>query len=192
MPRALTVSQTYVLGTQVVRVSWSGFTPTRRTGQYAVNVVQCIAGATSIDRDCFNAVPFPNSENGNGVIGATTRADGTGSVDLEVRDGSSLPTLGCTAAKPCSIVAYELTAVRASGEIKPDGSFTLETLQNGGIVKGARSGTFRARVILPDDDPKAKKAAAQAVNKKFLSFDSSGLSFKSPPDGTVTLRLSRP
>ena len=83
-------------------------------------------------------------------------------------------------------------AVRASGEIKPDGSFTLETLQNGGIVKGARSGTFRARVILPDDDPKAKRAAAQAVNKKFLSFDSSGLSFKSPPDGTVTLRLSRP
>ena len=134
---------------------------------------------------------------------------------LLLQAGAALLALGCSAGGPAThAVSGKLVleggdisvlaggsvegslegepSVRASGEIKPDGSFTLETLQNGAIVKGARGGTFKARVILPDDDPKAKRAAALAVNRKFLSFDSSGLSFKSPPEGPVTLRLAKP
>lgn len=83
-------------------------------------------------------------------------------------------------------------SVRASGEIKPDGSFRLETLQNGAIVAGARQGTFQVRIILPDDDATARKAASKAVAKKYLSFDSSGLSFKSPTQAPVTLNLAKP
>lgn len=83
-------------------------------------------------------------------------------------------------------------SVRASGEIKPDGSFRLETLQNGAIVAGAREGTFQVRIILPDDDATARKAASKAVPKKYLSFETSGLSFKSPTRAPVTLNLAKP
>jgi|GEM_PF-1290687 len=83
-------------------------------------------------------------------------------------------------------------SVRASGEIKPDGSFRLETLQNGAIVGGAREGTFQVRIILPDDDATARKAASKAVAGKYLSFETSGLSFKSPTQAPVTLNLAKP
>jgi len=40
--------------------------------------------------------------------------------------------------------------VRASGEIQQDGSFTLETLHAGVILKGAREGNYQVRIILSD------------------------------------------
>src|SRR5262245_51284964 len=49
--------------------------------------------------------------------------------------------------------------LRASGAIKADGTFTLETLDAGNIRKGAREGTYKARILLGDDDPKLKRAA---------------------------------
>lgn len=81
--------------------------------------------------------------------------------------------------------------IRAAGEIKPDGSFTLETLQNGAMVKGAREGKFQVRIVLPDDDAKARRLAAKEIAPRFLSFDKSELSLKSPSSGEIKLKVSK-
>lgn len=119
--RALSVSQPDDLYTQVVKVSWSGFTPTRRTtGQFTVNVVQCKANPASL-ADCFTKQAYPNPENGTQVTGATTRSDGTGSTAIEVRGAADLPELGCDAGDPCTLLAYEVT-----GQPIPIGSLPPE------------------------------------------------------------------
>src|SRR5687767_9565768 len=53
--------------------------------------------------------------------------------------------------------------VRASGEIQPDGSFTLQTLHDGKILKGAREGSYKARIVLTEEDSKSRRQAAKAV-----------------------------
>jgi hypothetical protein len=83
------------------------------------------------------------------------------------------------------------STVRAYGLIKDDGSFELETLRAGVLQSGAAEGKYRVRVALSDDDPEARNRATQAVNPRFLAFDSSGLSFQVPTDAPVTLQLSR-
>ena len=69
------------------------------------------------------------------------------------------------------------STVRAYGLIQDDGSFELETLRAGVLQSGAAEGKYRVRVALSDDDPEARNRATQAVNPRFLTFDSSGLSF---------------
>jgi predicted small lipoprotein YifL len=80
--------------------------------------------------------------------------------------------------------------VRSSGVINEDGSFTLETLDAGVIKKGAREGFYVVRLILPDDDKDARRAAAKTLNKRFLSFETSGLALQVPASGDVVLRVS--
>lgn len=80
--------------------------------------------------------------------------------------------------------------VRASGVIQPDGSFTLETLHAGAVYKGAQEGTYQARIILADDDKEAMRRARAALNARFLQFKTSGLTFKVPPEGEVTLKVA--
>ena len=109
--RTASVSQATDLTTQVVQISWTGFRPTRRnTGQFAVNVVQCAEVPTSL-ADCYTKQSYPNPENGTQVTGAVTRSDGTGSTAIEVRGAADLPDLGCNAARPCSLLAYEVTGL---------------------------------------------------------------------------------
>src|SRR5262245_52307772 len=66
--------------------------------------------------------------------------------------------------------------VRASGEIQPDGTFTLETLHRGTVLKGAVEGSYQARIVPSDDDRRARTAVAL----RFQQFASSGLSFEVP------------
>jgi hypothetical protein len=82
--------------------------------------------------------------------------------------------------------------VRASGVIKEDGSFSLETLDAGVIRKGARAGTYKARIILgdADDDRQARKRQREALNSKYVKFDTSDLSFQVPTNGDVILKLA--
>jgi len=80
---------------------------------------------------------------------------------------------------------------RASGEIQPDGTFALQTQHQGVLLKGAPEGQYEARIILTDDDRKARKQAAQAVHARFLRFNTSGLTFQVPTNGDVTLKVSR-
>lgn len=81
-------------------------------------------------------------------------------------------------------------AVRASGEVRPDGRFTLETLHEGVIKKGALEGAYRARLVLPDDDPQVKKQAARAIDPRFTQFQTAGLSVTVPAAGDVTLTVA--
>src|SRR5262245_28261780 len=81
-------------------------------------------------------------------------------------------------------------AVRASGVIQPDGTFTLETLHAGVIRKGAQAGTYRARIILADEDEKGKRQRPPALAPRYLQFATSGLSVQVPTSGDVTLKVS--
>lgn len=80
--------------------------------------------------------------------------------------------------------------VRASGTIGPDGRFRLETLRDGAVRTGAPEGTYKARIILGDDDPAVRKKATKAVPARFQAFESSGLTFRVPADGDVTLAVA--
>jgi hypothetical protein len=80
--------------------------------------------------------------------------------------------------------------VRAAGIIAADGSFALETLYNGKILKGAPEGKYKVRILPADEDDDGKKLKKPPVAKKHLTFDASGLSLQVPPPGEVTLELS--
>ncbi len=80
--------------------------------------------------------------------------------------------------------------VRASGVIQPDGRFTLETLDAGVIRKGAPEGSYQVRIILSDEDKGSWQQAVQAIDPRFLEFQTSDLSFQ-VPTGEVTLKVSQ-
>jgi hypothetical protein len=80
---------------------------------------------------------------------------------------------------------------RASGVIEPDGTFTLETLHEGKILKGAQAGSYKARIVLSDDgDRESKRQQRTAVHPRFFKFETSGLAFQVPPNGDVVLQVS--
>src|SRR5689334_4028766 len=68
-------------------------------------------------------------------------------------------------------------AVRSSGEIRPDGSFSLQTLHAGVILKGARQGEYQARIILADEGGGRRR---RPLDQRFLQFGTSGLTFRVP------------
>lgn len=80
--------------------------------------------------------------------------------------------------------------VRASGIIGPDGTFTLETLHAGTILKGAREGTYRVRIVPADEDDNGKKLKRPPVAAKHLKFETSGLTLQVPANGDVALEFS--
>jgi hypothetical protein len=80
--------------------------------------------------------------------------------------------------------------VRASGEIKADGSFTLETLQGGTIRKGALEGEYKVRFILTDDDPATKRKAAKALAKRYLKTETANLTLQVPVKGDAIVAVS--
>jgi hypothetical protein len=99
-------------------------------------------------------------------------------------------------------------AVRASGQIEPDGSFSLSTLHEGRTLSGAPEGTYSLRLVLtdfeyeePEEDPadegeapayrpKPRNAPKPPVPVKYLSFKTSGWKTTVPADGPVTLTVS--
>ena len=80
--------------------------------------------------------------------------------------------------------------VRASGTIEADGTVVLETLHSGKIRKGVQEGTYRARIVLADDDPQIRRKAAKVVAPKYRDFKTSDLSFQVPAPGEVTLKVT--
>lgn len=82
--------------------------------------------------------------------------------------------------------------VRASGVIEPDGRFHLETIQGGAVVKGAREGSYRVRLILSDDDDASRKLAKKAIPARYFQFDTSGLTVQVPANDDVKLEIKTP
>jgi len=81
--------------------------------------------------------------------------------------------------------------VQAYAEIKPDGSFALETYDKGAFREGAFEGKYKARIVLSDDNLEARNRAAQIVPSPYLQFDTSDLKLEVPAKGDVTLPLVR-
>lgn len=106
---------------------------------------------------------------------------------IEVPSGDIKPLAGHTV----EVVLDSNPAVRAAGQIQEDGSFELETLQGGSVLKGAVEGTYKARIVLADDDFGQRVAAAKAIPPRYLQFEKSGLSLQVPAAENVSLKILR-
>lgn len=81
--------------------------------------------------------------------------------------------------------------VRAYGPIMADGAFTLETLHEGTVRRGAVAGSYDLRIVLSDDDAEARRKAASRLPDKVLQFETSGLSLDVPTQSSVVLRIAK-
>ena len=80
--------------------------------------------------------------------------------------------------------------LRPSGNIDSAGNFTVKTLHQGKIVMGAPEGKYKARIILGDEsDEGVPKRKGNPIHKRFLEFNTSGLSF-TVPSGEYAVKLS--
>jgi len=81
--------------------------------------------------------------------------------------------------------------IRPSGKIDAGGSFTVQTLHQGKILPGVPEGKYKARIILGDEsDEGVPKRKGAVIHKRFLEFETSGLSF-TVPSSDFTVSLSR-
>ncbi|AMV25315.1 hypothetical protein VT84_13020 [Gemmata sp. SH-PL17] len=80
--------------------------------------------------------------------------------------------------------------VRAAGVIGPDGTFSLETLHAGVVLKGAKEGQYQVRILPADEDDNGTKLKKPPIAARHFKFESSGLSLKVPATGDVNLELS--
>jgi hypothetical protein len=82
--------------------------------------------------------------------------------------------------------------VQPDGLIGPDGSFEMQTLHDGKILRGAPEGAYKARIILGQDEDEGRpKRRGQPVHKRFLDFKTSGLSYQVPTSGDITVTVAK-
>jgi hypothetical protein len=83
------------------------------------------------------------------------------------------------------------TNVRASGRLRPDGTFELQTLRDGAVRNGAEAGTYVVRISLEEEGSRdVQKRRQAAVHPRFLDPKQSGLKIEVPPPGEVVLTVS--
>jgi hypothetical protein len=81
--------------------------------------------------------------------------------------------------------------LRPTGNIDSKGSFTVKTLHQGEILIGAPEGNYKVRIILGDpSDEGVPKRKGDPIHKRFLDFDSSGLTMK-VPSGNYDVSVSK-
>jgi hypothetical protein len=81
-------------------------------------------------------------------------------------------------------------SARVSGVIESDGTFALETQCAGSIFRGAPAGKYQVRILLNDDDRKARRLVQGTLPTRYLAFQTSGLVLDVPTDDAITLRVS--
>jgi hypothetical protein len=75
------------------------------------------------------------------------------------------------------------------GSIEDDGSFSLGTMHQDKELRGVPAGTYKARVEpRPADDEEAARAP---IDRKYLEFDKSGLTFTVPAPGEIVIEVER-
>jgi hypothetical protein len=79
--------------------------------------------------------------------------------------------------------------VTATGEIREDGSFTLQTYHAGQTLEGVQQGTYEARIVLTDEDSGHKLRRGPVLAPRFSKF-TSGLTINVPSDDVV-LKVTR-
>jgi hypothetical protein len=81
--------------------------------------------------------------------------------------------------------------LRPIGNIDSSGRFTVKTTHQGKIVPGAPEGQYKARIVLADPtDEGVPKRKGDPIHKRFLEFETSGLSV-TVPSGDYTVSLSK-
>jgi len=106
---------------------------------------------------------------------------GTASGKIVLAEGSAFVFAGDSLE-----IRHESTArPLAFGQIRPDGSFEIESLVDGVVRKGAAPGTYRARIVVSDDDYEHRALALKSIQKKYLSFDTSYLKLHIPSRNVV-------
>ena len=80
--------------------------------------------------------------------------------------------------------------LRPIGNIDSAGNFTIKTRYQGEIVPGVPEGKYKARIILGDEsDEGVPKRKGNPIHRRFLEFDTSGLSL-TVPSGDYAVKLS--
>lgn len=120
---------------------------------------------------------------GCGQRGPTTHAV-EGRIELKGEDVAQLT--GST----LEVARTSDPTVRGFGEIQPDGSFRLRSLQAGELRTGVVEGQYAARIIPNDEDGESRKRAVRAVAPRFLKFETSGLKVDAPSSGAVVLTVT--
>ena len=62
----------------------------------------------------------------------------------------------------------------AYGQLSETGEFSVESLIDGKIVKGAPAGKYRVRFVVSDDDIEHKKELLSKIDKRFFNHELSG------------------
>jgi hypothetical protein len=75
--------------------------------------------------------------------------------------------------------------------IEPDGQFSIESLRSGEVKQGLAEGTYKARIILSDEDFESRKKAAVAIAKRYQNFDTSGLTISVPSSSDVVFLITK-
>src|SRR5215472_6822614 len=162
-----TVSRTTQLTNQMVRVSWTNFTPStaliynNQNVAYPVMVTECKGTDPSSPADCYGA------ENGgitstSGAFGpmndayATTGPNGTGQTDIEILTKAENSFLGCGSTHPCSLAivpaqggSYSTTPPNCNDHSQ-DFSFGTGTAV-GGVAFGSQdfACSWAKRIVFP-------------------------------------------
>jgi hypothetical protein len=80
--------------------------------------------------------------------------------------------------------------VRADGLIASDGSFEIQMLHRGRVLRGMPAGKYRARLLFDDEARQANKNRLP-VGRQFLDFKASGLWVTVPAEGELTLTVAK-
>jgi len=106
---------------------------------------------------------------------------------VEVKDGD----VALLAGSHVELMQESDPDIRPNGKIEPGGSFSLQIQHQGKIVVGAPEGNYKVRIILGDEsDAGVPKRKGDPIHKRFLDFNTSGLSVK-VPSGDYTVSLSK-
>lgn len=189
---SVTVDQTADLVSQMVHVSWRGFTPStnpigspaydQTNTDYPVMVAQCAGAAPTDETKCFGAnnggSPGAFTADGPTNTGyAITNADGTGQLDFRILTALDNQTLGCDTAHPCSLVIFPSQGGNYTTSPTTCSDHSLDTFASGGVadtgVEAFNFGTagttgvcsWASRIVVP------LRFAATAANCPFRHAD---------------------
>ena len=83
------------------------------------------------------------------------------------------------------------TKLQAIGSIEDDGSFSLGMFHEGKELSGVLAGAYKASVQPPGGDDDENVKPRLPIQRKYLDFDKSGLTFTVPVTGEILIEVER-